>query len=155
MGSAPDALERDAVQLVVRAELDARELDAHVAQHAAVVVRVGAAIDAGVALARALAALEVDGRPAVDDEPAPIAAAPLPIGWSLVKTIGAWAVPMAFSRPPCSTMSVPTLPDSPMIRVPACDVQRRAIVHEHGAPQNVVVRVDPGFGAGDARRSRR
>ena len=43
----------------------------------------------------------------------------VPIGWSLVKTIGASRVPMAFSRPPRSTISVPTLPDSPMTRVPA------------------------------------
>ena len=54
--AAADALERDAVQLVVRAELDAGELDAHVAQDAAVVVGVGAAVDAGVAFAGRLAA---------------------------------------------------------------------------------------------------
>ena len=66
-----------------------------------------------------------------------------PIGWSLVKTIGAAAVPIALSRPPRSTISVPTLPDSPMMRVPACDVQRRARADEHRAAQHVVVRVDP------------
>jgi len=37
--ASPDGLERDAVQLVVRAELDAGELDAHVTQDAAVVLR--------------------------------------------------------------------------------------------------------------------
>ena len=42
-----------------------------------------------------------------------------PIGWSLVNTIGAVAVPMALSLPPRSTTSVPTLPDSPMTLVPA------------------------------------
>ena len=75
--AAADGLERDAVQLVVRAELDARELDAHVAEDAAVVVVVGAAVDASVALASGLAAAEVDRRTAVDDEAAPVAAAAL------------------------------------------------------------------------------
>ena len=48
-----------------------------------------------------------------------------PIGWSLVKTIGAAAVPMALIRPPRSTISVPTLPDSPMTRA-GLDVERAA-----------------------------
>ena len=72
--AAADALEGDAVQLVVGAELDAGELDAHVAQRAAVVVGLVAAVDAGVGLADALAALDVDRRAAVDDEAAPVAA---------------------------------------------------------------------------------
>jgi hypothetical protein len=42
-----------------------------------------------------------------------------PTGWSLVKTIGCARVPIAISRPPRSTINVPTLPDSPMMRVPA------------------------------------
>ena len=72
--AAAHALERDAVQLVVRAELDAGELDAHVAQRAAVVVGLIAAIDARVGLAGAFAARDVHRRPAVDDEAAPVAA---------------------------------------------------------------------------------
>ncbi len=42
-----------------------------------------------------------------------------PAGWSLVNTIGCVRVPMALSFPPRSTMSVPTLPASPAMRVPA------------------------------------
>ncbi len=75
--AAAHALKCDAVQLVVGAELDAGELDAHVAQDAAVVVRIVATVDAGVALARALAAGEVHRCAAVDDQAAPVAAAAL------------------------------------------------------------------------------
>ncbi len=42
-----------------------------------------------------------------------------PTGWSLVITIGCSRVPRAFNRPPRSTMSVPTLPASPAMSVPA------------------------------------
>ena len=43
----------------------------------------------------------------------------LPTGWSLVKTIGSVRVPFAFNRPPRRTIRVPTLPASPITRVPA------------------------------------
>jgi len=49
-GAAADALEGDAVELVVGAELGAGELDADVLQDAAVVVGLVAAVEAGVAL---------------------------------------------------------------------------------------------------------
>ena len=53
--SAADALECNAVQLVVRAEFHPGELDPHVPQRAAVVVRLIAAVDPGIGLARAFA----------------------------------------------------------------------------------------------------
>ena len=78
-----DALEGDAVQLILRIHVGTGEAHAHVAQGAGVVVAVGAAEQAGVGLAllgagigaaaRALRAV-VDGRVAVDHHAAPQAA---------------------------------------------------------------------------------
>src|SRR5690606_11966627 len=70
-----DALEGDAVQLVVGAELDAGEFHTHVAQDARVVGRIVAAVDAGITFTDADAAREVERRATVDDETAPVAAA--------------------------------------------------------------------------------
>ena len=67
----------------------------------------------------------------------------LPTGWSLVNTIGASRVPIAFSRPPRSTISVPTLPASPMTRRAGGDVEGAAVADEHGAAQDVVAAAGP------------
>lgn len=75
--AATDSLERDPVQFVVRAELDAGELDPHVTEDPTVVVVIGATVNAGVAFARGLAAAKIDPRTPVDDQASPVAAAPL------------------------------------------------------------------------------
>src|SRR5688572_8407909 len=137
--AAADRLERDAVQLVVRAELDAGELDAHVAQDAAVVVRIGAPVDAGVALASRLAAAEVDRGAAVDNQAAPVAAAALTD----------WLIAGEDNRSVCRTDrmdSSATLDDQ---RAGAArfanhfragrDIERAAGPHKYGPPQHVVV----------------
>src|SRR5262249_53917992 len=76
-GAAADAVLGEDVQLVVRAQLDARELDAGVGEEPAVVVRVGAAErDTRESLGETLAAGAVDRRPAVEHETAPVALEP-------------------------------------------------------------------------------
>ena len=72
-----DALEGDSVQLVVRAELGAGELDADVVQDAAAVGGVVATVGAGVSLSLAFAAGDVQRGVAVDDETPPVTAGPL------------------------------------------------------------------------------
>ena len=79
LGPVPDALEGDAVQLVVRADFGAGELHAHIAQDAAVVVRVRSAVLAGVAFPLGDAAGDVERRGAVDDESAPVAPGAVPV----------------------------------------------------------------------------
>src|SRR5687768_15678853 len=72
--TAAHALERYTVQLIVRAELHASELDAHVAQRTAVVIGIVSAINTGVGLADAFAPFDIHRSTAVDDEAAPVAA---------------------------------------------------------------------------------
>ena len=76
LGAAAHALERNPVQLVVGAELGAGELDARVAEVAAVVVGVAAAVYARVTFTHGRPARHVERCVAVDDQAAPIRPGP-------------------------------------------------------------------------------
>jgi hypothetical protein len=131
----PDAVERERIQLVVRRDRVARVLDPHVTQGARVVVVVRAAEladeaalgDAGVAAA-VFAQLQT-ARPSSHTPPQPPRACS-PGASSLVKMIGAEAVPCALIFAPRSITSVPWVARSPKITTPAgivsvaCDLTR-------------------------------
>src|SRR5690606_18653010 len=78
--AAPDALEGDAVELVVGTELDAGKLHAQVAKDARTVVGIDAAVEPRLAFADADTAGQVDRGAAVDDQTTPVAATPLTHG---------------------------------------------------------------------------
>ena len=142
---AADSLECDAVQLVVRAELDAGKLDPNVLKRAAVVVRVVAAVDAGVALACGLAAAEVQGRAAVDDDAAPVASPSLPDRLIAREDDRRRRCSDGVQPPSALDDQRPDaagLADDPRT---SRDVERGARPDEDRAAQDVVVRVDPGF----------
>ena len=144
-----DALERDAVQLVVRAELDAGELDAHVAQRAAVVVRVVAAIDAGIAFAGAFAARDVHRRAAVDDEAAPVAARAR--ADRLIAGEHDRLLARADRIQPSAALDDQRADAAGFANHSrsGLDVQRGAVADEDRAAEHVVVVVGPGLGPGD------
>ena len=150
-----DALECDAIELVVRAELDAGVLDSHVAQRAAVVVRVVAAVDAGVGLAHAFAALDVHRRAAVDDEAAPVTA--VAAADRLVAGEDDGLLPRA-DRIQTAAAQHDERADAAGLADHAgagLDVQGRPGGDEDRAAEHVIEVVGPVLGAGDVARSRR
>ena len=81
LGPTADALESDAVQLVVRADQGPGELDPDVAEHTGVVVVVVAAVPTGAAFTERFAGdgaigAGVQGRVAVEDQATPVTAGP-------------------------------------------------------------------------------
>ena len=165
-GAAANALEGDAVQLVLRIHIGAGELDHHIAQDAAAVVGVVAAEQAGVGLAL-LGALRgaavgtfravVDGRVAVDDQAAPEPLGVLRIGDGAVDVLhcgqGDGCVPSAVGFNPGASGD-----DQKVLRVIAddggagLDVQHagsRFAAHRDLAVQDVVVVAGQGDLAGE------
>ena len=149
MLAAAHALERDAVHLVVGAELHAGELHAHIAHRAAVVVRVVAAVDAGVAFALAFAALEVHRRAAVDDDAAPVAACAR--ADRLVAREDDGLLTRA-KRHDAAAATDDERPHAARLADDAgalLDVQGGPVFDEDGTAKHVVVVVRPALGAGD------
>ena len=148
-GAAADTLEGDPVQLVVGAELGAGELHAHVVEDAAAVGGVVAAVGAGVALAFALAAGDVQRGVAVDDEAAPVAAGPLALRLVARHHDRSLSGPHGHQRATAGHDQGAVRGAVAVDPRAGFDGQGHPVVHEYRAPEDDFGRGDPGRVFGD------